>query len=41
MKSKTDQHESLRVKHDARGIAKVALSVVAASFLFGFAMVPI
>ena len=29
------------VKHDARGIAKVALGVVAASFLFGFAMVPI
>lgn len=28
-------------KHDARGIAKVALAVVAASFLFGFAMVPI
>ena len=28
-------------KHDARGIAKTALWVVAASFLFGFAMVPI
>ena len=28
-------------KHDARGIARVALGVVAASFLFGFAMVPI
>lgn len=28
-------------RHDARGIARVALGVVAASFLFGFAMVPI
>ncbi|MEO7936856.1 MAG: cytochrome c oxidase assembly protein [Dokdonella sp.] len=28
-------------KHDVRGIARVALGVVAASFLFGFAMVPI
>ena len=28
-------------KHDARGIARTALVVVAASFLFGFAMVPI
>lgn len=28
-------------KHDARGIARVALGVVAASFLFGFAMVPV
>ncbi len=28
-------------KHDARGIARVALGVVAASFLFGFAMVPL
>lgn len=28
-------------KRDARGIAKTALAVVAASFLFGFAMVPI
>ncbi|HET9032079.1 MAG TPA: cytochrome c oxidase assembly protein [Dokdonella sp.] len=28
-------------KHDARGIAKVALGVVVASFFFGFAMVPI
>ncbi|MGB0133418.1 cytochrome c oxidase assembly protein [Dokdonella sp.] len=37
-----DQHEATpRVKHDARGIAKTALWVVAASFLFGFAMVPI
>jgi cytochrome c oxidase assembly protein subunit 11 len=33
------QHES--AKHDARGIARVALGVVAASFLFGFAMVPL
>ena len=28
-------------KHDARSIARTALAVVAASFLFGFAMVPI
>ncbi|SFN18246.1 cytochrome c oxidase assembly protein [Dokdonella immobilis] len=45
MKSDSGQHESTpraaRVKHDARGIAKTALFVVGASFLFGFAMVPI
>lgn len=29
------------VAHDARGIAKVALGVVVAAFLFGFAMVPV
>lgn len=39
MNEAAGQHES--VKHDARGIAKVALGVVAASFLFGFAMVPL
>jgi cytochrome c oxidase assembly protein subunit 11 len=42
MNSRPGQHESApRVKHDARGIARVALGVVAASFLFGFALVPL
>lgn len=42
MKSTIDQHEVVKpVKHDSRGIARAALWVVAASFLFGFAMVPI
>jgi cytochrome c oxidase assembly protein subunit 11 len=43
MKSETDQGTSTtpRVTHDSRGIAKTALFVVGASFLFGFAMVPI
>lgn len=42
MNSQPGQHESApRVKHDARGIARVALGVVAASFLFGFALVPL
>jgi cytochrome c oxidase assembly protein subunit 11 len=42
MNPESGQHESpKRVKHDARGIARTALWVVGASFLFGFAMVPI
>jgi cytochrome c oxidase assembly protein subunit 11 len=42
MNRDSDQHEAApRAKHDARGIAKTALWVVAASFLFGFALVPI
>lgn len=42
MSSESGQHESTpRVKHDSRGIARAALWVVGASFLFGFAMVPI
>ena len=42
MSNATGQHEpTRRPQHDARGIARVALGVVAASFLFGFALVPI
>ena len=42
METETGQHEATRrVKHDSRNIARTALWVVGASFLFGFAMVPI
>ena len=42
MKSENSHPQSGKpAKHDARGIARTALWVVAASFLFGFALVPI
>lgn len=42
MNSESSNFQSSKpVKHDARGIARTALWVVAASFLFGFALVPI